>query len=295
MDESATGARPPRGFDPVAEDPPDSDPRYPAALHEVLIPSDAARMLGVLLQAAGAGPHPTLALLHGFPGDERNFDLAHIVRRAGWNVLVFHYRGAWGSPGRFSFAHVLEDVAAALAFLRDPATAATYRADPARVVLVGHSMGGFAALVAAARDPAIPAVGAFAPINLGLLGAEVAELPWLEEVAAANFAALMAPLAGTTAAALVQEAATQAAAWDLRALAPALAGRPVLLVGADRDTDTPLDLHYTPLAAALAAVPAIALTTQVLDADHLFSGRRVALARLLLAWLAGPVAPTHQG
>jgi len=295
MDESATGARPPRGFDPVAEDPPDSDPRYPAALHEVLIPSDEARMLGVLLGAAGAGPHPTLVLLHGFPGDERNFDLAHIVRRAGWNVLVFHYRGAWGSPGRFSFAHVLEDVAAALAFLRDPATAATYRADPARVVLVGHSMGGFAALVAAARDPAIPAVGAFAPINLGLLGAEVAELPWLEEVAAANFAALMAPLAGTTAAALVQEAATQAAAWDLRALAPALAGRPVLLVGADRDTDTPLDLHYTPLAAALAAVPAIALTTHVLDADHLFSGRRVALARLLLAWLAGPVAPTHQG
>ncbi|HEX6608860.1 MAG TPA: alpha/beta fold hydrolase [Chloroflexia bacterium] len=288
MDESATGAGPGRGFDPVAEDPPDGDPRYPATLTEVQIPSGADRMLGVLLGAAGAGPHPTLLLLHGFPGDERNFDLAHTVRRAGWNVLVFHYRGAWGSPGAFSFAHVLEDVAAALAFLRDPATAATYRADPARLVLVGHSMGGFAALVTAARDPAIPAVGAFTPINLGLLGAEVADLPWLEEVATANFAALMAPLAGTTAADLVREAITQAAAWDLRALAPALAGRTVLLVGAERDTDTPLDLHYTPLAAALAAAPGIALTTHVLAADHVFSERRVALARLLLAWLDGP-------
>jgi pimeloyl-ACP methyl ester carboxylesterase len=49
--------------------------------------------------AGGPGPHPTIVLLHGFPGNEQNLDLAQSIRRAGWNVLTLHYRGAWGSPG----------------------------------------------------------------------------------------------------------------------------------------------------------------------------------------------------
>jgi uncharacterized protein len=30
---------------------------------------------------------------------QRNLDLAHAMRRAGWNVVFFHYQGAWGSGG----------------------------------------------------------------------------------------------------------------------------------------------------------------------------------------------------
>jgi pimeloyl-ACP methyl ester carboxylesterase len=55
----------------------------------------------VIYVAAGKGPHPTLLLLHGFPGNEQNLDLAQAARRAGWNVLTLHYRGSWGSPGPF--------------------------------------------------------------------------------------------------------------------------------------------------------------------------------------------------
>lgn len=40
--------------------------------------------------AAGAGPHPTMLLLYGFPGTELNLDLARAVQRAGWNVLAIH-------------------------------------------------------------------------------------------------------------------------------------------------------------------------------------------------------------
>ena len=45
----------------------------------------------------------TVILLHGFPGNERNLDLAQAIRRSGWNAVFFHYRGAWGSGGVFSF------------------------------------------------------------------------------------------------------------------------------------------------------------------------------------------------
>lgn len=87
----------------------------------------------------------TVLLLQGLPGYESNVDLAQSIRRAGWNVLLFHYRGTWGTAGTFSQSSAIEDTAEAVRFLRDPAIAAKYRSDPKRLVVVGHSMGGFLA------------------------------------------------------------------------------------------------------------------------------------------------------
>jgi pimeloyl-ACP methyl ester carboxylesterase len=44
--------------------------------------------------ASGTGPRPAVVLLHGFPGNERNLDLAQDMRRAGWDVLYLNYRGS---------------------------------------------------------------------------------------------------------------------------------------------------------------------------------------------------------
>ena len=117
--------------------------QYPAAMETFQLPSHGAQLNALTYIAAGAGPHPVVVLLHGFPGNEKNLDLAQTIRRAGWDVLYFDYRGSWGSPGDFSFTHSAEDVASALAYLRDPANSAKLRADPKRIVLIGHSMGGF--------------------------------------------------------------------------------------------------------------------------------------------------------
>ena len=108
-------------------------------------------MNALLFAASGAGPKPTLILMHGLPGNERNLDLAQAVRRAGWNVLTFTYRGAWGSPGNFSIHGAVEDAAAALAFARS-ARGAGLSIDPARLVLAGHSMGGLTAMLTAANQ-----------------------------------------------------------------------------------------------------------------------------------------------
>ena len=85
----------------VIADPP-VDKAHPAAMAYVRIPSHGALMNGVLYAAAGTGPHPAVMLFHGFPGNEQNLDLAQAIRRAGFDVLTMHYRGAWGSPGSFS-------------------------------------------------------------------------------------------------------------------------------------------------------------------------------------------------
>ena len=59
------------------------------------------------------GPHGAVVLLHGLPGYEVNGDSAQARRRAGWNVLLFHYRGTLGAGGAFSFSSAIEDTAEA--------------------------------------------------------------------------------------------------------------------------------------------------------------------------------------
>src|SRR5436190_13564292 len=132
----------------TAVDPP-RDAAHPARNQQLLVPSHGVGLNAVLLEAAGAAPHPTVVLMHGLPGNERNLDLAQAIRRCGWDVLTFTYRGAWGSPGDFSIANAMEDTAAALAFTRS-AEAAKLGIDARHIVLAGHSMGGATAAMTAA-------------------------------------------------------------------------------------------------------------------------------------------------
>ena len=74
-----------------------------------------------MLVANGKGPHPTVILLHGYPGNEKNLDLAQSLRRAGYNVVFLHYRGAWGSQGDYSIGGQADDVAAVLGYVRENA------------------------------------------------------------------------------------------------------------------------------------------------------------------------------
>ena len=43
----------------------------PASVVELTITSDKSRMPGIAYLAAGSGPHPTVLLLHGYPGNEK--------------------------------------------------------------------------------------------------------------------------------------------------------------------------------------------------------------------------------
>ncbi len=115
--------------DPLVTDPPsDADP--PASTPALTIDSDGVALLGVLHLPAGPGPHPVVVLLHGFPGNERNFDLAQALRRAGYAALVFHYRGSWGVDGSWSWANVLADATRAVAAVHEAATTTAWAGSP---------------------------------------------------------------------------------------------------------------------------------------------------------------------
>ena len=62
---------------------PGFDAAHPPALQEVHFDSHGDRLNGIVYVANGPGPHPTVILLHGFPGNERNLDLAQSMRADG--------------------------------------------------------------------------------------------------------------------------------------------------------------------------------------------------------------------
>ena len=145
---------------PVIEDPP-ADSEHPPRLEAVHIPSHGVKFNGTLYVASGASRHPTAVLIKGMPGIEQNLDLAQAIRRAGWNVLTMHPRGSWGSPGSYSYQHLLEDATAAIDFVRDPGNSAAFSIDPELLVLIGHSSGGFISAVAAAKTRGSPVLCSF--------------------------------------------------------------------------------------------------------------------------------------
>jgi hypothetical protein len=257
------------------------DAAYPPSLQEVHFASDGDRLNGIVYVANGPGPHPTVILLHGFPGNEKNLDLAQSLRTDGWNVLFFHYRGAWGSEGTYSFTHVVEDVAAAADYLRG--NAGSLRADANRIILVGHSMGGFAALMAAARDDRITCAAAITPADLGAI-VGVFEADPAQAKGFAEYSDASQMLHGLTGAGALAEIMTNREAFDLRALAPRLRGKSVLVVGADHDTDIPVDVLVRPLIDAYEADTAIRTTGVILSGDHSFSWSRDRLIATVTGW-----------
>lgn len=265
-------------------DPAEIDADYPPALMELNFQSGGARLNGLIYLANGPGPHPTVILLHGFPGNEKNLDLAQAMRRAGFNVMFFHYRGAWGSEGNFSFSNVVEDVGAAADFLR--ANAETYRTNPERLILTGHSMGGFAAFSAAANDSRIACAAGLAPADFGMLASAMEASPDVLQGFSA-YADTLAMLNGFSGEAAIVELFANTAAFDLRAKAPELTGKSVLIVAAETDESTPLEGMIQPLIDAYAAEPGIDATHVVLPGDHSFSWSRDALIETVIGWADG--------
>lgn len=129
------------------------DKSSPAGTRELTIPSDGSLLQGFIYKANGVQKHPTLLLLHGYPGNERNLDLAQVVRANGWNVIYFNYRGSWGSQGEFSFKHCVEDVINVVAFCKKYAD--SLQIDSSRIALFGHSLGGWVCLKALQQLPDI--------------------------------------------------------------------------------------------------------------------------------------------
>jgi uncharacterized protein len=261
---------------------PAPDPVNPPRSAQVLIPSHGAGMNGLFYLAGGEGPHPTFILLHGFPGNEQNLDLAQAIRRGGWNVLTLHYRGAWGSPGLFSIAHVLEDADAAVAFVRRPDISEKFAIDTRRIVLGGHSMGGFASASHARTDERLLGIILVDAWNVGTTGDELGKVSGAVRAALAEkeFNDLGNSLQGATAGSIAEELVAHRLEWNFMSWADDLTRQPLLVIGASKG----IGEENRRLAEAVTRAGG-EVTAVTLPSDHSFQDHRVALAAEVVKWL----------
>jgi uncharacterized protein len=269
---SSLSAQVPRA---IRADPP-RDSSHPARMEVLHIPSGGVDINGVAYLASGAGRHPTFIFFHGLPGNEKNLDLAQAVRRAGWNAITVNYRGSWGSPGEFRFGSNLEDADAVLAFVRDTANARRLGIEPRRVVVAGHSMGGWVTALTAAHDPELLGAILISAADLGLVGS------MQRDTLAGFMADNMESLSGVTALSMADDLIGGAARWRFEAAAPGLAQMPLLVL----TSDDGLASHTDPLVQRVRALGNTRVTTVHQPTDHSWSDKRIALQTAVLTWLA---------
>ena len=230
--------------------------------------------LGCLYHGAGDGPAPAVLMLHGFPGVQKNEDIAAELCRRGMTVFMPYFCGCWGSSGRFSVAGLFNDSRTALRLL-----SRYRRVDAERIGLLGYSFGGWAALRLASESP-VAAAAALAPA-----------VPHGDEAGDARYLRRNAKVVNMPRLDEVWEEYVGAARRDRPDVyLPKISPAPLLLVQGLKDRVVP------PLASSrlwrLAAHPKELV--ELPDEEHEFQNDRLAVIEKVCAWFESRLTPAPQ-
>ena len=239
----------------------------------VYFESDGHRLLGTLFMARGDDPKPTALIMHGVPGIEKNYDLCHALRAGGWNALLFHPRGAWGSHGDYRFDTLPADAVAALDYLGG---GAHVQVDGSALALIGHSMGGWTAAMIGG-DPRVRAV-----VTIGAV-ADPGRVPFDAAMAEQSFSPFLRGITPQEFEKQWQDLATSDGPLERVASLQA----PLLIVHAEADEVVPVEQAHL-LSAASGGRARLQLHP---SANHAFAWHRPWLVDTVVSWLHEVVAP----
>lgn len=146
---------------PGADKPPPEPPHHEDARVEVIATADGLRLDARHFPAGG---ERLAILLHMYPADQTSwFAFAEGLQDRGIDALTFDFRGYGASEGEKNPALAAVDTRAALVFARTLAFE--------RIVFIGASMGGTAAIVVAAEQPVDGVAALSAPAVMAELDA----------------------------------------------------------------------------------------------------------------------------
>jgi pimeloyl-ACP methyl ester carboxylesterase len=253
---------------------------YPKTSAEVTVLSHGKRLPAIYYGAQGEGPHPTIILLHGYPGNEKNLDIAQGMRDAGWNVVFFHYRGAWGAEGNFSFAGSEQDVTAVTQFLQQPDNAKKFKIDIKKISYIGHSMGGHMAVAGMFDNPDVTCGVVYDGANIGVTfksdDTKTQDL-W------ATYADSLFMLRGWSGTVSSRELTEKSEQLNLISRAHEIADRPILFIPADSDVIPIAEINA--LVDAMRNVKGNRVSYTLIKDDHSFNNNRLKLLKVTKEFL----------
>jgi uncharacterized protein len=181
---------------------------------------------------------------------------------------VFHYRGCWGSGGRYDLRTIPGDVTAAVDHLQ----AGGYpTVDPARLAVLGHSLGGWAAILAAAADDRLRAVAVYgAAVDLGGIRLTAGQLDHE-----------MTRFLAVTPKEFIRQAAAVARRPGPLDVVASIAPRPLLIMHGSDDAWVPV--QQARRLSSRAGLPC--RYVEVEGANHSFAWHRAELRDLVTGWL----------
>jgi len=254
---------------------------------EIQFPSDGFTVRGRFF-ATGNDPLATLVLLPGGDFDYTDvLDQGRLLSAGDVNVLTFAARGTRGSEGPFSFANAVDDVGAALAWLRG-AGGRGFNVAPERIAIGGHSLGGGIAMAFAAHDPGLTPAVSIAGNDLG----EFARRLRSDSTFANGLRARLAQMGGQPGfdevdpEAVIQEIPDGEATFGHTENAASLARRPIMLLAGWDDATAPIETVVLPVYRALKRQPDSAVTIMAYPDGHFFRTSREKMASDIRAWLA---------
>lgn len=258
----------------------EQDKDYPAGMEELQIPSNGSKIFGFEYLANGYGPHPTLVFIHGNPGNERNLDLAQNLRKVGYNIVYFDFRGSWGSKGDFTFENNIADTKAVIDYLNDPENASRLRIDTNKIALFGHNTGGAIAMLAGLNDSRIKGVATLSLFN----PYRVIKSPsGTENLMSMKVYLSTLEMLNINPDRFLRQMLANVEAYNLEKIA-AQSQKPILIIDEHEANDYFLQLKKNPK-----------LEYEIWDTDITFSNRRTALTRRLRDWLDKQIKAPEPG
>lgn len=245
------------------------DPNFPAFNKELVFEIDGNKIAGYAMIANGKEPKETIILVHGYPGNDNNFDIANAIRRSGKNVIHFNYRGAWGNEGTYLYSNGLKDIDGVIAYLSQAEIAKELKIQTDNFTLLGRSYGGGVALIQGSLNSQVRKIIAISSVNYGAI---MERYETLVDLGGFKKYMLKQFMIDTDIDLFLQEMLDNKKAFNVTNYKAQLKSKKVLII---EDTDKNDDWIN-----ALESVE-----VKKMDTDHGFIDKRIELTNLIIDWL----------
>ncbi len=228
-----------------------------------------------LFRPHGNAKCPLVVVFHGIPGNETNFDLAYALRENGFAVIVPHYNGCWGSKGDYRIENIPDNVERVFAEVFSPSFIEKWNIDAERIAVVGHSLGGWAALISPKISSKIRGIIALDPLADFSVAQESSLLPVMESFAV--------PLHNVTPEQLLTGWKWAKEHWNPKDTVSFLNDRFFMIVSASGDDAFPIEPVYGVFKHGKNF--ARKSSFWVIDSDHSFVSQRPRLREIVIDYL----------